>query len=49
MKHIKKFNENSQESYSEKLKRECEETEKMFTDVQKIVDEVLRIDRISNM
>ena len=37
------------ESYSERLERECKETEKMFPDVKKIVDEVLRIDRMSNM
>jgi len=36
------------ESYSERLERECKETEKRFPEVQKIVDEVLRIDRMSS-
>ena len=37
------------ESYSERLERECKETEKTFPYIQKIVDEVLRINRMSNM
>ncbi len=49
MKHVKKFNENIQESWSKQLEKECKETEKMFPDVKKIVDEILRIDHISNM
>lgn len=37
------------ESYSERLERECLETEKTFPEIKKIVDEILRIDRMSNM
>lgn len=37
------------ESYSEQLERECKETEEKFPDVQKIVNEILRINRISDM
>lgn len=37
------------EFYSEQLEKECKETEEMFPDVKKIVDEVLRINRMSNM
>ena len=37
------------ESYSERLERECEETDKMFPVVKKIVDKILLINRISNM
>lgn len=36
-------------SYSEQLEQECKELEEMFPDVKKIVDEVLRINRMSNM
>ena len=37
------------ESYSERLERECLETEKLFPNVKKIVEEISRINRISNI
>jgi hypothetical protein len=37
------------ESYSERIDREIAETEKMFPDVKKIVDEISRIKNMSNM
>jgi len=37
------------ESYSERLERECDETDKMFPVVKKIVDKILLINRVSNL
>lgn len=37
------------ESYSEKLEREIKETEEMFPEVKKIVDEILKIERTCNI
>ena len=36
------------EFYSEKLKRECSEIEQTSPEIKKIVDDILRIDRISS-
>jgi hypothetical protein len=37
------------ETYSERLERECAEIEKTSPNIKKIVDEILKINRMSNM
>lgn len=37
------------ESYSERLERECAEMDKIFPNVKKVIDEVIRINNMPNV